>query len=215
MSERWRRNLRSLPRAAVGAWLAGLLALPALLLWGDRYLFVVHDTAAAVPGLRTLMVAVQSFGKYEWQMPLVIVAYFIARRKGWREAKRWLWVTLAAVHISGAVGYGLKIAVRRERPGAVAQHAGATRGWEGIATGKALSFPSGDTCSAFALACVLAAFVPRLRLAALVLAALVGLSRLYFLAHYFSDVDAGALVGSLTAGILVVHYPPRPPAAAG
>lgn len=62
------------------------------------------------------------------------------------------------------------------------------------------SFPSGHTCSAFAFACGLCGGAPArwMKAAALVLATLMGLSRLYVGVHYPSDVLAGAAVGALS-----------------
>lgn len=62
------------------------------------------------------------------------------------------------------------------------------------------SFPSGHTCSAFAFACGLCGGAPTrwMKAAALVLATLMGLSRLYVGVHYPSDVLAGAAVGALS-----------------
>ncbi|NDA48186.1 MAG: phosphatase PAP2 family protein [Alphaproteobacteria bacterium] len=57
------------------------------------------------------------------------------------------------------------------------------------------SFPSGHTVTAFALALSLSLFLPRWRWPLLVVAALVGLSRIVLGQHYPSDVFAGALLG--------------------
>lgn len=60
------------------------------------------------------------------------------------------------------------------------------------------SFPSGHTITAFASATALALFLPRWRVPLLLLATLVGLSRLAVGAHYPSDVLAGAALGAAT-----------------
>jgi membrane-associated phospholipid phosphatase len=62
------------------------------------------------------------------------------------------------------------------------------------------SFPSGHTATAFALACSLKGVTDgRVQRAALMLAALVGVSRVYIGAHFPVDVAAGALLGWLSA----------------
>ena len=66
------------------------------------------------------------------------------------------------------------------------------------------SFPSGHASGAFALAVSFGLLVPRVRIPALVLAALIGLSRIWLGVHYLSDVIAGALLG--TAVALAAHY---------
>ena len=63
------------------------------------------------------------------------------------------------------------------------------------------SFPSGHTCAAFAAAGVWFRTLPKtwMRWTALVLAVLMGFSRLYVGVHFPSDVVAGCLVGLLCA----------------
>lgn len=62
------------------------------------------------------------------------------------------------------------------------------------------SFPSGHTASSFASAVVFYRELPRqYGLSALILAALIGLSRLYLGVHFPTDVLAGALSGTLIA----------------
>lgn len=63
------------------------------------------------------------------------------------------------------------------------------------------SFPSGHTCAAFAAAMAWVRTLPWRwgRIAAVALAVLMGLSRLYVGVHYPTDVLAGAVIGSLCA----------------
>lgn len=65
------------------------------------------------------------------------------------------------------------------------------------------SFPSGHTCAAFAAGLSWARALPWRwgRIAAPVLAALMGLSRLYVGVHYPTDVLAGAVIGTLCAWV--------------
>lgn len=66
------------------------------------------------------------------------------------------------------------------------------------------SFPSGHTCAAFAAAGVWFMALPKrwMGVTGLVLAALMGLSRLYVGVHFPSDVLVGALVGLLAAWVV-------------
>lgn len=70
------------------------------------------------------------------------------------------------------------------------------------------SFPSGHTCAAFAAGLVWMRTLPWGwgRAAAVVLAVLMGLSRLYVGVHYPTDVLAGALIGSLCAWAVWKRY---------
>lgn len=65
------------------------------------------------------------------------------------------------------------------------------------------SFPSGHTCAAFAAGMVWVRTLPWKwgRIAAVVAAVLMGLSRLYVGVHYPTDVLTGAVIGSLCAWV--------------
>lgn len=66
------------------------------------------------------------------------------------------------------------------------------------------SFPSGHTGSSFAVAVVLLVMLPkRYGIPAVILALLIGLSRLYLGVHYPTDVLAGILIGTLIAFVVV------------
>ena len=67
------------------------------------------------------------------------------------------------------------------------------------------SFPSGHTCASFASALIILKMAPKkYGIAAVVLAALIGFSRLYVGVHYPGDVLAGFLVA--WAGSSLVYY---------
>jgi undecaprenyl-diphosphatase len=68
---------------------------------------------------------------------------------------------------------------------------------------SAYSFPSGHSATSFACATVLSSFAPRLRVPFFLLATLIALSRVYNGLHYPTDVLAGALLGVLTALLLL------------
>jgi len=73
-----------------------------------------------------------------------------------------------------------------------------------IALPSSPSFPSGHATTAFAAATAAAVLMPRLRWPALVLAALVALSRVYLGVHFALDVLAGALLGALVGGAIAL-----------
>jgi membrane-associated phospholipid phosphatase len=66
------------------------------------------------------------------------------------------------------------------------------------------SFPSGHAIASFALAFAVIAVWPRARVAMMVYAVLIAISRLVLLAHHPSDVVAGALIG--VVGAMFVQY---------
>jgi undecaprenyl-diphosphatase len=66
------------------------------------------------------------------------------------------------------------------------------------------SFPSGHAIASFALAVAVSSVWPRMRIAMIVYALAIALSRLVLLAHHPSDVVAGALLGGI--GAMAVCY---------
>jgi undecaprenyl-diphosphatase len=66
------------------------------------------------------------------------------------------------------------------------------------------SFPSGHAVTAFAMAFAVSALWPRARVAMMIYAVVIAITRLVLLAHHPSDVVAGALIGVI--GAMVVRY---------
>lgn len=102
-------------------------------------------------------------------------------------------LVLAADAVAELVADLLKLAIPRARP-----HLSHL-----VALPHSHSFPSGHAATSFACATVLGKVVPRYRIAFFVLAAAIAYSRLYNGVHYPLDVAAGALLGVLTALLLL------------
>lgn len=68
------------------------------------------------------------------------------------------------------------------------------------------SFPSGHTASSFNCALILTLFNKKFAFFAYPLATLIGLSRVFMLVHYPTDVLAGAIVGTLVALMMFCIY---------
>jgi undecaprenyl-diphosphatase len=111
-------------------------------------------------------------------------------------ARRWqvlVWVAVADLAAQLTTDL-FKLAIHRARPTVPAL----------VAEPHSHSFPSGHAASSFACAVVLAAYVPRWRVAFYVLAALIAFSRAYVGVHYPLDVLAGAAWG-LVLGLGVLE----------
>jgi membrane-associated phospholipid phosphatase len=130
-------------------------------------------------------------------VPLVAIGLWLVTRR-WTAAV----AVLAAALIESPTNRWFKDIIDRPRPSGVRtrEHVGDH------------GFPSGHTATAFALAAVATAYLPkRWRWLPFTLAAIVGLARMHVGVHYPSDVLGGALWG-LTVGwtvVLVAHVGPR------
>lgn len=78
----------------------------------------------------------------------------------------------------------LKMIIARQRPLV-----------EPLVSAAGSSFPSSHTAFAFAMAAVLCKVMPKYKVIWIIVACIVGLSRLWVGAHYLSDVIGGALIG--------------------
>ena len=92
----------------------------------------------------------------------------------------------------------LKIVFGRARP--ISGWPATTSGFGSSAySAKFASFPSGHTTTSMAAALVFSALLPRGKYWFLLIASLIGLSRIVLDVHYLSDVIAGALLGAAVA----------------
>ena len=103
-----------------------------------------------------------------------------------RALKRHGWILLISLVSMGTIVLLLKQTVQLPRPSISAR----------------LSFPSGDTGTAFVLAASLARIAPGWSVLFYLLAALAGISRLYLRLHFVTDVLAGAAIGVLTVWLV-------------
>jgi len=107
--------------------------------------------------------------------------------------------TLLANFLSHLVVQALKRTVTRPRPSAALNPVSAL-----AQLPDQFSFPSGHACAAMAVAVPVLLQMPAAGLPLLVLALLVGASRVYLRVHYLTDVVVGQLLGA-AIGVLAVH----------
>jgi len=144
------------------------------------------------PGLTRLMLVITSFGA-TWTVVLVTVAFLIYLRS--RRSLYWMVTVVSAVLGGMLLNRFLKLIFHRPRPYFE----------DPILTLTSFSFPSGHTIIATVLYGVMAAyFIAQTRssrrrvlitLAAGLMIALVGFSRIYLGAHYLTDVLAAMAEG--------------------
>ena len=138
-------------------------------------------------------------------VPIWLVLAWGCLTNRWRPAA----VTLAALLLVSASVAPLKAIVRRCRPSTVIAASQQSLSLQEVAWQEKVSFPSGDTAVAFAVATTLSSSLGRLWAPAFFAAAgAVGLLRITALTHYPSDVMAGALIG-LLCGLYGMHWMAR------
>ena len=167
-----------------------------LMLDGNILLFIQEFIRN--PFLDPIVIFITSLGDGGMIWILATIALLIpkkTRRIGWMSAL----ALLGSLLINNTL---IKNLVARPRPFTVLPELNIL-----IPTPGEFSFPSGHTSSSFAAAAVFYRHLPKkLGVPAVILAALIGLSRLYVGVHYPTDVLAGALMGialSYLAQILV------------
>ncbi len=111
--------------------------------------------------------------------------------------KRMGWTMVGALFIDVLlVNVILKNAVQRNRPFWIFPDIPLV---DGVAVPDDYSFPSGHTGAAFAAACALFARNKKWGVPAIILAALIGVSRMYLFVHFPTDVFAGVIIGVIAA----------------
>jgi len=127
----------------------------------------------------------------------IYVAVLLLEPRRWRQTTAGLVAVLAAASLANLA----QVAIGRLRPNQADTHLAFTQPLAALSGRQHVSFPSGEAATAVALACVLTRLFPRWKAAWYVLGTLGAVARLVNGAHYVSDVAAGALLGSLLAGL--------------
>jgi membrane-associated phospholipid phosphatase len=111
------------------------------------------------------------------------------------------WEIVISFLLSGLIAQLLKFAFPMPRPKTLLGNAHYAHFIDGYTHVGNASFPSGHTASAFGLATLLCLFSPDKKwgILYLLLAILVGYSRIYLGQHFLQDVLAGALIGIASA----------------
>jgi membrane-associated phospholipid phosphatase len=190
-------------RAAVFYWLIGILFTAIAVVAAFYFDGAMRDFMAQhqSPTMRNFMRNVTLFGDWPSHAALGLFLLGIAWR---RHSKKWMRIFLAmllAMAIAGVAGTVIKRSVPRARPSVKSELR-----WGGPRFNtKYHAFPSGHVLASSAFFGVLIFARRRVGLACLPIPILIGLSRVYLGAHYFSDVVCAAVLGIL-CGWLVFHF---------
>jgi len=145
------------------------------------------------------------FGDWPGHFALGLVLAWGARRRGNQQWKRIFLSMVIALAIAGVSAHVIKIGVSRPRPSVRSEQVEPLSRF----SSRYHSFPSGHVAASTAFFGVLTLASWRIGLACLPIVILIAFSRLYVEAHYLSDVVCGAILGILSA-LLVVHFFLRP-----
>jgi undecaprenyl-diphosphatase len=161
---------------------------------GDLATFFWLNRSAKNQWLDVVMPLVTHLGGFVWCVVLSL-SFLIHPAPHWHAVGVELALSLGLSHAIVAL---CKKVLPRTRP---------YLALENVSTGRTLwkdaSFPSGHTTAAFATATVLMSALPDLAVLIYALALTVGSSRIYLGQHYPSDVIIGAMIGTITASLIV------------
>lgn len=153
---------------------------------------VIHDAlnSHVLPSYHWFFASITWLGSASLWI-LILAGCFIIDR--WRKIAAVLIIVIA---FSVLINEDLKALVRRDRP--------SDRTDDSYFLAHSFAFPSGHTQTAFVIATVLSAFIARrYNIITFLLAAAVGMSRIYLGVHYFTDVVAGAATGFVVGELAV------------
>ena len=150
-----------------------------------------------------LMDVFEPFGNGAYTLPGLAAFYIFGHFNENEKAKRTTLIATESFLITGLYTSILKYSFGRHRP----RTGNSSTSFDGFSTNKNYnSFPSGHTSTAFAIATVVAnqyEKTPYIKPISYGIAAMTGLSRINFEAHWASDVFFGAALGYFTAKTLL------------
>lgn len=163
-----------------------------------------------VQGFNSAMRIMGSLGKGSLQVGICVFVAAVWAYHEWRakhltrRCARVILMTVPVFALAGIINWVLKWSIGRGRPKEFLWNGAspyALNPFEG--TAQWWSFPSGHTCSTFAIAVWIGFVFPSLRIPFLMVATVLSFSRFLALTpHYFGDVVAGATVGSTVAWVI-------------
>jgi undecaprenyl-diphosphatase len=163
----------------------------------DESVFRALNQAGSNLGLDVFMVALSTIG-------LTYVLVLVGPILWWRKRRELAFDVVVLIIISDLVVMGLKLLIMRERPFEMLTDVHMFA-WGPLTSTTSYSMPSAHATRAFAVAGLIALGTRRrVGASVLVLATLIGLSRIYLGMHWPGDVLVGALLGILLA--IIMHW---------
>jgi membrane-associated phospholipid phosphatase len=164
--------------------------------------FMAHHQS---PGMRSFMHNVSTVGDWPEHFLTGLLLAGIAWRRGNKKWMRIFVSMLIALSIAGLAGRAIKLTTGRARPSVKTEQM-----WNGPSwSSKYHSFPSGHVDASVGFFAVLVFANWRIGVPCLVIPVLVGISRLYLGAHYLSDTVCAAVLGILSAILVVRMIQPK------
>ena len=157
------------------------------------------------PAVRAFMRNVSRFGDWPEHFLVGLVLVGIAWLRGNKKWMRIFLSMLIALSIAGLTGRAIKVTTGRARPSVKSEQV-----WNGPrwSDSKYHSFPSGHVDASLGFFAVLMLANWRIGLPCLAIPILIGFSRLYLGAHWFSDVVCATVLGIVSA-LIVWHFARR------
>lgn len=196
---------RSFPWWAL--WLAGLAALPVIWIWADPLTPLAQQRLMESPTITAIVWVGGAFGKFSLQAITILLCLpLVWLRAGRRKALTWLALTAICLMATAVAVNVTKVTTGRERPAYVNDRTPAEGALGDIASGKRMSFPSGDVTSVFAIGMAALFIAPRAAAAVFVLGVVVSVARIYAGMHHFADVWGGMLMATAVSGWVLRRF---------